>query len=113
MDGRFFSLSGQRIEQGLCFFQVGGVEALGERAVEGREQVARLAPTAVLAPESGEACRGAQFVAACALLACDREGGAERVLGLRRIGVRQAAGELAPQSMNFCVPALLAGDGRS
>ena len=55
MDGRFFSLSGQRIEQGLRFFYILCVEALGKRAVEGREQVARLAPPALLAPEPGEA----------------------------------------------------------
>ena len=47
--------SRQLIEQRLCFFQIGGVEALGEPAVEGREQVARLAPPALLAPEPGEA----------------------------------------------------------
>ena len=87
MDGRFFSLSGQRIEQGLCFFQVGGVEALGERAVDGREQLARLGSAALLGPQPGEARGGAQFVASGALLAGDREGGAERILGLRRIGI--------------------------
>ena len=46
------------------------------------------------------------------MLAGDREGGAERVLGPHRIGVRQPNGELAAQSMKFCVPARLAGDGR-
>ena len=30
--------------------QVGGVEAFGERGVEGREEVARLVPPALLAP---------------------------------------------------------------
>ena len=47
--------SRQLVEQLLRFFQVGGVKALGEPAVEGREQVARLAPPALLAPEPGEA----------------------------------------------------------
>jgi hypothetical protein len=47
------------------------------------------------------------------LLAGDREGGAERILGLRRIGIWQASGELAAEAMNFCVPAPHAGDGRS
>ena len=71
-------------------------------------------PAALHAPQPGEARGGAQFVASRALLAGDREGGAERVLGLGWIGIWQATGELAQpaQAMNFCVPALLAGDGR-
>ena len=72
----------------------------------------RLAPLVLLAPQPGEAHGGAQFVAPCALLAGDREGGAERLLDLRRIGIWQPAGELAAQAMNFCIPAPLAGDGR-
>src|SRR6516165_734474 len=93
-------------------FQVRGVEALGEPAVERREQVARLALAALLPPQPGEARGGAQFVAPCALLAGDRQGGAERALGFRWIGVRQASGELAAQAMNFCVRTSLAKDGR-
>ena len=92
--------------------EIGGVEALGERAVEGREQVARFTPPALFAPQPGEARGGAQFVAPCALLAGDRQSGAERVLSLRRIGIWQPGGELTAQSMNFCVPAPLAGGGR-
>jgi len=102
--------SRQLVEQPLRFFQISGVEALGERAVEGCQQVARLAPPALLAPQPGEARGGAQFVAPCALLAGNCQGGAERVLGLRWIGLWQASGELAAQAMNFCVPAPLAGD---
>ena len=82
---------GEFVQQPLRFFQVGGVEALGKPAVEGREQVARLGPAALLAPQPGEACGGAQFVAPRALLAGDREGGAERLLGLRWIGIWQAS----------------------
>ena len=46
--------SRQLVEQTFRVFLVGGVEALGERAVDGREQVARLAPTALLEPQPGE-----------------------------------------------------------
>ena len=92
--------------------EIGGVEALGEPAVDGREQLACLASPALLAPEPGEVRRGAQFVAACALLAGDRQCGAERIRGLGRIGIWQPGGELTAQSMNFCVPAPLAGGGR-
>ena len=52
---RFFhSLSGQLIEQCLRFFQVGGVEALGERAVDGCQQLAGLASPVLLEPLWGE-----------------------------------------------------------
>src|SRR5271168_2675297 len=61
--------SGQFVEQRLGVFQVGGVEAFGERAVEGGEQVARLAPAALLAPHPREVRCGAQFVPPRALLA--------------------------------------------
>src|SRR6516164_2040721 len=102
----------QFVEQHPRFFQVGGVEAFGERAVDGGEQLVRFGVSALVAPEPGEARGGAQFVAPSALLAGDRQGGAERVLGLGWIGVRQPSGELAAQAMNFCVPAPRAGDGR-
>src|SRR5215471_11404153 len=75
-------------EEFRSVFQVVGVEAFGKPAVEGREQVARLAPPALLAPEPGEAGRRAQFVTHRALLSGDRQGGAERILGLGWIGVR-------------------------
>src|SRR6516165_9163115 len=84
--------SRQLVEQPLRFFQVGGVEALGEPAVDGRQQLARLALPALLPPQPGEARGRAQFVAACALLAGDRQGGAERLLGLGWIGVWQSTG---------------------
>ena len=70
--------SSQLVEKRLCFFQIGRGEAFGERAVDGREQRARLVPPALLVPEAGEAGRSAQFVAPCALLAGDRQGGAAR-----------------------------------
>jgi hypothetical protein len=43
------------------------------------------------------------------VLAGDRKGGAERVLGLRWIGIWETAGELVARAMNFCIPALRAG----
>ena len=67
----------QFTEQRLGFFQIGGVEAFGEPDVDRREQVACLVPAALLAPQPGEACRGAQLVAPRALLAGDRQRGAE------------------------------------
>jgi hypothetical protein len=42
--------SRQLIEQHLRVLQIGGAEALGEPAVNGREQLARLRPPALFAP---------------------------------------------------------------
>src|SRR5215469_6501795 len=52
-------IGGSCCEQRVCFFEVLGVEAFGERAVDGCEQLARLAPAALLAPQPGEARGGA------------------------------------------------------
>jgi len=49
----------QLVEQRFRLFQIGGVEALGEPGVSGREQLARV--LALIAPQPGEAGRGAQF----------------------------------------------------
>src|SRR5689334_14837711 len=80
--------SGQSVEQHFRFFQVGGVEALGKPAVNRREQLARLAPPALLVQEPDEAHGGTQLVASRALLTGDREGSAERPLGLRLVAMQ-------------------------
>ena len=49
--------SRQLIEQPLCFFQIGGVEALGEPTVDGGEQIMSLGPPALLAPQPTVAAR--------------------------------------------------------
>ena len=54
--------SRQLIEQPLCFFQIGGVEALGEPTVDGGEQIMSLGPPALLAPQPSEARRRAQLI---------------------------------------------------
>jgi hypothetical protein len=53
--------SRQFVEQLLCVFQVGGVEALGEPAVDRREQVAGFGAPALFAPEASEIAGSAQF----------------------------------------------------
>src|SRR6516162_7715920 len=51
----------ERVKQRLCLFQIGCVEALGKPAVDRREQVVGLGTAALVAPQPGEASRGAQF----------------------------------------------------
>ena len=58
MSGR---LRTQLVEQRLCVFEVGGVEAFGEPAVDRREQVERFGAATPVAAEPGEARGGAQF----------------------------------------------------
>ncbi len=45
--------SPQLVQQRLRLFQIGSVEALGEPAVDGCQQIARLAPPALFAPQPG------------------------------------------------------------
>ena len=45
--------SSQLVEQRLCVFQVGGVETLGKRAVDGREQGRQSEARDLLAPVYG------------------------------------------------------------
>ena len=65
--------SRQLIEQPLCFFQIGGVETLGERTVDGGEQIMSLGPPALLAPQPSEARRRAQLIGLGTLLPRDRQ----------------------------------------
>ena len=49
------------VEQRLGVFEIGGIEAFGEPAVDGREQLARLAPPALFSPQPRQARRRAQL----------------------------------------------------
>ena len=70
-----FTSSRQFVEQRLCLFQIGGVEALGEPAVDRGEEIAGFGAPALLAPQPGEiaAARNSSDFAcwACAMrIAC-------------------------------------------
>ena len=47
---RELASSRRLVELRLCLFQIGGVEALGEPAVNRREQITRFGPPALFAP---------------------------------------------------------------
>ena len=49
------------VQQRLCVFEVGRIKALGEPAVDRREDIAGLGLAALVTPEPGEAHGGAQF----------------------------------------------------
>src|SRR6516225_7322510 len=51
----------QLVEQRFGTLQIGGVEALGEPAVDRGEKIARLGGLALVAPQPGEAGGGAQL----------------------------------------------------
>jgi hypothetical protein len=61
------------IEQRLGTLQIRGIEALGEPAVNGREQLARLGPPASFTPQLGDARRGAEFIGFCLLPSSDAQ----------------------------------------
>jgi hypothetical protein len=63
--------SGELVQENLRHFEVGGVEALGEPAVNGCQQIACFRSPALFAPQPGEARRGAQFQRFRLLLARD------------------------------------------
>src|SRR5262245_21070866 len=95
--------SGQLVEQRLRLDEVARVEALGEPAVDGREQVARFGALALVAQQPREARRGAQLERARSLLAGDGEGAVIAGGGL----VGCAAGreqQVAVEAVEFGVP---------
>ena len=73
--------SSQLVEQRLRLFQIGGVEAFGEPAVDRREEIAGFGAAALVAAEPGEAHGGAQFPELGLLLLGDAQGFAIEFLG--------------------------------
>jgi hypothetical protein len=58
---RIQTWSAELVEQPLGVLQVGGVEALGEPAVDRREEIVGPSALALIAPEATKAGRGTQF----------------------------------------------------
>jgi hypothetical protein len=69
-----FRTSAELVEQCPGSLQIGRIEALGEPVVDRAEQFVCLGPPALVAPQPGEAHRGAQLPQPCALVAADRQG---------------------------------------
>jgi len=65
--------SSQFIEQRLRLFQIGGIEAFGEPAIDLGEEIAGLVAAATIAPEVGEFGRRLQLPTLCPLLPCHGE----------------------------------------
>ena len=85
--------SGQLVEQPLRFFQIGGVEPLGEPAVDRREEVGGFGTAALVAAQPGKAHGGAQFPEPCLLLLGDGQGFEIQALG--RVGMPLPQQQLA------------------
>ena len=90
-------LSREHCEQCLGFLEVGGVKALGEPAVDRREQSVRFHALALLLPQPPQAHGGAQFQRLRLLAAGNGEGVVETGFGLsvlvRRLQEQQFAFE--------------------
>src|SRR6516162_1108075 len=93
-------------EESCGVLQVGGIEALGKPAVDGREQLACFRAPTLLAPQPGEARRRAQFERFRLLLAGDAKSVMECGPGVLRSAARQQA--QAFETMEFGFPPALA-----
>jgi hypothetical protein len=65
--------SRQLVEKPPRLFQIDGVEALGEPAVNGRQEISGCCTPASFAPQPGEARRGAQLIGLGVLLSRDAQ----------------------------------------
>src|SRR5712691_3073909 len=84
------------VEQRLRLFQILGIEAFGEPAVDRCEKIAGLAAPRLFGQQAGEADSGAQLEPARALLARNRKRPAISSLDLRPVRGRQSAQQVAP-----------------
>jgi len=100
----FWSLT-EVVEQRLRLFEIRRIETLSEPAVDGGEQIMRFGPSALFAPQPGEACRGAQFIGLGLLAAREAQGMLEG--GLRLIEPVETDERDAFGAMKLCPPPLL------
>jgi hypothetical protein len=99
----------QRVEQRPSALQVGGVKALGEPAVDWREDVVRLGTSALIAPQPGEAGRRPEFPHSCILSPGDCDGPMEAFFSVAWISPRQCHQQIAFDAVEFCFHPTLAG----
>jgi hypothetical protein len=95
--------------QGAALREILGIEALGEPAVHGCEQVASLGSSVLVAPKPGEADHRAQLPDPGALLARNRKRPVEAGFGFIPVAPRQQQQQLAPEPVDLCLPAALVG----
>ena len=89
----------QRIEEFLRLHEIRRVEPLGEPAVDRREQITCLGAFALIAPELGEACRGAQLPRFRALTAGNLDRQMKASLGFLRVRPIAAQAQFAFEPM--------------
>src|SRR5271166_7057805 len=99
----------QFVEQRPGFFQIGGVEAFGEPAVDRGEKIAGLTTLALIAPQPGEARRRAQFPGLCLLRAGNGDGSLEMRLRLRRVGLGRQQRDFPGGSVDLGLAPLFLG----
>jgi hypothetical protein len=106
LENHLFSLV-QFVEQRPRFLKIGGVEALGEPGMDGREQVVGLGPPALLPPKPGEVGRGPQLPQLRGPLSGNGHGAEEASFGRGSIATGQT--QLSLEPMRFRLePALAA-----
>ena len=101
--------STELVEQRLRVLEIGGVEALGEPAVDWREQVAGLSALALMRPQPGEAGRGAEFPGSGALRASAFKTANKLPFSLRPLGCRSPQQQLTALVRSDCFKGFMAG----
>src|SRR5215472_3491514 len=101
-------LSSQLFQQRLGLLQVGGVKALGEPAIDRRQQVVSFGALALLLPQATETRGGAQFPGFRTLVLGDRHGVLEASFSFTLVVCRQLQEEFASEAMELCVVPMLA-----
>jgi hypothetical protein len=100
--------SAQLVEQHLGVLEIGGVEALGEPAIDGGEQLVSLAAFTLVGPQAGEAGRRAQLERLGALSLRDLPCQMEARLGVGATVRRLNQQKLAPEPVKLGLPSPLA-----
>ena len=95
------AILGQLSKARGSYFEVARIEAFGEAAVDRRQQVAGVGAPALIAPEAGETCGGAQLPKPGLLLSSHGQGVAERGFGFRGITGRTRKQRLGPEAMQI------------
>src|SRR5262249_18719575 len=95
----------QLVEQGLGLLQVERVEAFGEPAVDGGEEITGFGVLASVAPEARKACRSTKLKQACSLPAADFNCASKK--GFPLVMLSACHEEPTPEAVPFGLPPTL------
>ena len=106
-------MSSQSLEQGLGVLQIGRIEAFSEPIEQRGQQIIGFCIPALVAPEAGEADRGAEFEEFGRLTLGERCGPAKQVLRLHRIALSSSNYKFAPTAVQLGAAPCFTGLGHN